>query len=275
MGVIAHWFVPWRLPLLPGLLLLSLAVVGCTVAFSRALRKVGRESGPPDSATSDRTDGLSLSAPARLGLVAILMTASYAALLILTVSFLDASTPLDERLLAPLLLLLTLCVAVMPMVARHGRRSRSRSIRVATGCLLVLVLLHAGRFVRYAVARGSDGEGFTAAEWRNSPALRTLGALEPSRPVYSNLEYAVRLLAKRPARSLPRRYDPTSLRPNERYGAEVEAMIADLLRGDGVIVYFREQGRPYLVPQSWLDGSSRLSRVAEEGKAIFYRAAGP
>ena len=275
VGVITHWFIPWRLPLLPGLLLLGLAVLGWTVVFSRALRTVGRSLGPPEAATSDRTDRRSSSAPARLGLVALLMTASYAALLILTVSFLDASTPLDERLLAPLLPLLTLCVAVTPLVARQGRHSRSRSLRIATGCLLALVLLHAVRFVRYAVARGSDGEGFTAAEWRNSVALRTLGALEPSRPVYSNLEYAVRLLAKRPARSLPRRYDPTSLRSNDRYEAEVEAMIADLLQGDGVIVYFREQGRPYLVPQSWLDGSSRLIRVAEEGKAVFYRAAGP
>jgi 4-amino-4-deoxy-L-arabinose transferase-like glycosyltransferase len=155
------------------------------------------------------------------------LVASYAALVIVSRLVADPAIPLDERILAPFLLLVTTGAAVA--IACWWRTTDSPVARAAVGVVLVAwygssasVALDEGRF---ALDYGSD---FAGEEWRHSPVLdwaRTSGA---SHPLYTNWPAAVYFHLHRPSYSLPAAGETEAL----------ASFVAVLRRGDGRVLLF-------------------------------------
>lgn len=132
-----------------------------------------------------------------------LLVACYAAMILLSRLIADPAIPLDERILAPFLLLVTAAAATA--IACWWRAARSLLPRAALGAALLgwcvasaSVALDNGRF---ALGYGSD---FAGEQWRHSPLLdwaRTSGA---SHPLYTNWPAAVYFHLHRPSHSLPK-----------------------------------------------------------------------
>ncbi|MEP6992400.1 MAG: hypothetical protein ABJA80_15820 [bacterium] len=139
-----------------------------------------------------------------------LLLGCYVAIVAVSRVLADPRIPLDERILAPALLLLMTLAATG--LALWWRSPRSTGVRIVVAAGLLAWWVDAASATReevqYALEWGSD---FAGSQWRESELLewaRTTGA---SAPLYSNWPPAVYFYLHRPAREVPRSGDPRTL----------------------------------------------------------------
>jgi hypothetical protein len=195
----------------------------------------------------------------------------YVAFLVVSISFFDASTPLDSRVLSPLFavgLILILSLTERSLVFSRGRPS----IRLVLVTLLVLLLgSYLFRSADWAVRNHHEGRAYTSLQWRQSELIEQVKALPPATLVYSNGADAIYALTGRPAATIPRRVDPTSVRPNERYMYELAEMKSRLEDQGAVLVHFETiTGRWYLPSESELREQLSFSVLATGKDGTIY-----
>ena len=145
----------------------------------------------------------------------------YCALLAITVVLFGATTPLDERLLVPLVPPFVLTVAwlvrAMPIVA------------VTLICVFGVTVLQQARTVTLF------GTDYSGKIW--SPARIDKASL-PALPLYSNWPGAVAYFTGRSPQRLPRRTDPFTLDTNGDYDREVSRLAIAVRTGRAALVVF-------------------------------------
>lgn len=236
---VASWFdlpVAWGLPAFGVVLLLAAGVCG-----SALLR-------------SARVDPLSTS----LGAFVIL----YTAFLGLSISVANHYTPLDERILFPMLpivwLLLLYCAG----------RLRPAPIRLLALALLALVLARGALygFEDWRHTR-AHGLGLTAKHIREMPVLDWLRTIPPEIPLVSNGPDLISIHLQRPSQMLASTYNPTSLAKN----ADFESALEDLTRGPTLIVHFQATAyRTYLPGPEVLEAMSDMQLVYRGPDAVAW-----
>jgi 4-amino-4-deoxy-L-arabinose transferase-like glycosyltransferase len=193
----------------------------------------------------------------------------YGAFLLLSLTFFDANTPLDHRILVPFFVA-GVMLTLFALTTWWDRAPVNRRwVRVALVAMLGLFLLFSWRSTLAQVRiMAATGAGWSSARWRTSPTLSAVQALPPSLIIYSNAPEAVYLWTGRPARSLPRLVQPMTRQVNPAYEEELDAMAEDLTRGEGVLVYFTA------VPRLWdlqdLRQKMRLWPVLQHSDGIIY-----
>lgn len=243
----------WLLPTIPyrNWIFLAVAVIAAAVLALRA--------GPVRA-------GLAAWVAEPLARVLVLHIAFYAALLAVSISLFDATTPLDLRILSPVLV--SGVVLLGCAVAR--RETRGRLAGGWTVLAAYLVVMWGVRTAVFARRWGAESLYYASREWRASPLLARLRALPPGTPIYTNLPEAVYLLAGRESNVVPMRYSHLSRRANPRYRMDVAALAA---RGTGYVAIFSGIDRPYLAPEAELVRSMPLELVARERDGRLYRFA--
>ena len=173
----------------------------------------------------------------------------YVAFVVLTISFLDARTPLDNRMLLPALL--SLLVTLISLSWAASRESENVAIWKATLFFLLLCTsVDANRAVAEAIDIRDNGRSFNSITWRNSPTLSALAHRYPSRMVYSNGEDAIWFRTARTSLSIPREVNPDTMMPNGDYSAEMVAMCAAVRSGDAVLVYLDDIDWRWYLPRT-------------------------
>jgi 4-amino-4-deoxy-L-arabinose transferase-like glycosyltransferase len=145
----------------------------------------------------------------RAVLAVALLAGCYVALVLASRVIADPGIPLDDRMMAPLLVLLEIAIVLAVVPAWRGW---PRAGRVALVIALVAWCAAALRVsvgsARYAVGTGND---FAEDCWRDSPVaawVRTQGA---GRPVYSNVPEALYFHAHRFAHEPPDEFNASTL----------------------------------------------------------------
>lgn len=193
----------------------------------------------------------------------------YVAFLITSISFVDAYTPLDRRILAPLNVTWLLAVLLLAK-AWTERLGSLGSFRWAPLGLLLFALalnLAASGFVVYRSA--TRGTGFSTRTWSESPIWPYLDALPAGAVLYSNAPEAIYLHTGRTAPYVPRKYEMTSLRPNTEYEEEMQSMARRVEEG-AVVVYFPEVRRHYLPSAQELESLTGLRAAPVGDKALVF-----
>jgi len=170
--------------------------------------------------------------------VLLVFIATYAAFLAVSISLFDANTPLDDRILLPVLVtgvivLLAACDRAWPYID---------SRRLVPATLALFALFVAGHLWRSAelVTRGhAAGLGFTSVSWQTSPTWSDVRALPAGTALYSNAPEIVYLHTRRYPRALPRQRFLMTQQPNAQFPAELAAVGRDLQEQCGVIVFLR------------------------------------
>lgn len=200
----------------------------------------------------------------------LLFVVIYPIFLLLSITFVDAHTPLDNRILSPWAaagLVLILSAAQ----ARLATGPVSRTTAVAGSMLLASVLL------AHSVMTGlqwwqsrAGGFEYSSAYWRLNPGIRFMELLGPEAPVFTNGPDVLRLyFPHRPVESLPVRSNPTSQRENPLYVEQVTRMLRKLAERGGVIIYFDAIRRPYLVGEDELTAAAPMRVTALEGVRFY------
>lgn len=198
-------------------------------------------------------------APARLAGVLTLHAALYLVLVFASLTWFDASTPLDARILSPLLVSLVL-LAVLAAWEWLSHRPRARWL-AGGAWLVVLVVVAFSCFgtvdwARHAFQRGL---GFNSRSWVESPTVAWVRTLDAAAVLTSNEAFPLTYLTGRPVYWAPEAIDPVKGGPRAEFEADLMAMRSHLDEGDSYLVIFHPGSlRPEMPPLATLIDGLRL-----------------
>jgi 4-amino-4-deoxy-L-arabinose transferase-like glycosyltransferase len=260
---IAYWAVPaGATGIIHDILALAVPLGGATLLGAYLLRSYRFHRTPPGG-RNERASAIPFA----------LFTLIYAAFLLVSISFFDAQTGLDARILSPVFI--TCLVLAAAGLARGLPRARV-GIRWL-GMALVLGLVGAYLSSGYTTVQGlyaGEGKGYSGPYWTQSKLLQQLRGYPASIPVYSNGSDVIYLLTGRPAIGLPREVSPNSLRVNPAFEDEMREMRKALEEQGGILVYFYElaERRRYLPTEYELNEMLPLERITRWSKeGVLYR----
>jgi hypothetical protein len=154
----------------------------------------------------------------------------YPAFLMVSISFFDFLTPLDTRILSPMLV----CGIVIFSVAIQKWFATSQLWKgIGRIAILLGLTIHLIRFILemiYIVVVGSGTVNLA------SDTIQTINQL-PQVELYSNEPAALFLETERHAYSLPVQLFRSSQQTNPNYDGEVQQVVEKLASGDAIIVY--------------------------------------
>jgi 4-amino-4-deoxy-L-arabinose transferase-like glycosyltransferase len=161
----------------------------------------------------------------------------YLGAVLFSMSFFDASTKFQIRILAPLYVSwMILFVAVVEKFlntkARLWRTLAIISIAIA------ISLSAYGFQSTVSELRNSAGLGYGSWKWRDSLVMQSLRNLPEDRIIYTNTPPAVYLVTGRACRTIPTPLDPVDNLPRGEYDQDVAQMRADILSGRAVLALF-------------------------------------
>lgn len=200
----------------------------------------------------------------------VLLLPLYAGFLVVSISLLDASTPLDDRILAPIyvatIFLALYAAGELLQVVAHPRRWQA-------GMAALLLLLVAGSVIRSAgwVNEGyTQGIGFTSLAWQRSPVIQQVRALPEDAVLYSNVPEAIYLHAKRRALPFPKPTNATTRQANPAYDAEIERMQELIDQGAALIVYSHHLSQRTSPSEAELSQQLALRLLAQTTDGALY-----
>lgn len=208
-------------------LVLSLVMAVCMIAWYGRLRRETGQAG--------------LSTLARLPLlirIILIFIPLYMLFLLTSMTFLDANTPLDTRILSPVYV--TGVILVVYFLA-EGLESLGKATLLRYAVIAISLAFLAGlavvsiAFIRNAYA---DGIGFTSRWWRQSPTLALLAGYPAQQIIYTNSPEVFDLFTDRVARSMPKKYESANQRPNESYETELMTLKEQVQKEGAIIVFF-------------------------------------
>jgi hypothetical protein len=166
----------------------------------------------------------------------------YGIFLLFSISFFDANTPLDGRILSPIYFAgVIFLVALFSLVVEINLNRQWIS-----GLLLCFFLLVGGyghASWQWAQIAYREGIGFSSSIWQRSPVLAELRSLSVETNVFTNAPEGVYYNGKRRALRLPVSYEAVRQQANPNYEVEIENMMQQLASGQGVVVFFTHVGR--------------------------------
>lgn len=280
MLTVSHWlspFIPWSLPRL------ILFALGCLflATLGVALWRVGWRDLFRSESVDDPARFLSreqASAPrSSVVVLALLFVFSYSGLLITSISVADNSTPLDLRILSPLMpTAIVLVVGFAALLARRrsafpgwSQLAAAISGTALGGIYLVSQALALVVWARTARAEGSDLNAIARAAPR---MLARVSALPPEAVVYSNMPGLIYYFSKRVAIGLPWRYSPTSLLPNPRYAIELAGLSCHAAP-TYVVVFKRGSDRTYVATLEDVESRQQFVTLDSMPAGYFGRVA--
>ena len=167
----------------------------------------------------------------------VMYMAIYLLMLGVSLTFFDASTRLNDRILSPIYILGILLVFIVLWNSSYLQEKSWLRIGIVLGCIgfIVLNLLQG-----WGVANRMrlEGRGFSSKQWRSSATIEKVSDLPADTLIFSNEAFAIYYLAGRTANWLPENYDPVKGQKANDYDQQIDAMQAEILSRNGALVIF-------------------------------------
>ncbi len=203
-------------------------------------------------------------------IVCMLFLISYLAFLLVSISFLDAHTSINQRIMVPALVLIT--------VAGIAVSARWRPVLpIALVLLSLSTVLHVREAVLQVVHMHQYGQGYTERAWVESEVITYLKKVADDRLLYTNGPDVLRFLLHRRTTGIPGKVVPTTREANPHYTEQTREMIRQCKNGTALIAYLdRITWRWYLPTREELvdEGHPPVLRTFRDG-VIFGVPRGP
>ena len=187
---------------------------------------------------------------ATLSLIGLFSLVSYLLFLTASLTFFDASTRVDDRILSPVLPLgvLVILTSLGSLLPDDWRSLLAAPLVVAA---LWVTLPNAwARSGMLLTSMREEGLGFASRTWQQSATVEWIRGLPREAILYTNEPTALQYLASRAARGIPQRYDPVTLIPHTDYLEQLEGMRSELRQPGSALVIFS--------PGSWPDEAAPM-----------------
>ena len=205
--------------------------------------------------------------------ILVLIPCCYIPFLAFSISFIDAYTPLDHRILSPLffpfILLLLAAVVRQKLVTDKDFIKPGIAILMLVMLLLAVPKLNAelGRYIR-------QGEGYAHKSWQYSPSLAFVQRLALERRIYTNSPEALLVHLGRDEKGLPALVNPSTSLLNEQFEQQIMDAKAELLRTNGVVILFAQLAwRSYLPSAQLLISEYGFELVMTTADGVILRVA--
>ena len=191
----------------------------------------------------------------------------YLAQLLISLSFFDASTPIDDRILSPIFF--TSSLLILSLLSTIKSR---RGYALFGSGVLVLTLLHPlpsgiGKSQRLVNTYREDGRGFTSRTWQESRLVEWIRSSDPDSLIVTNEAMPVRFLTNLTTYQIPEQWDPVKDQEREDYQEQLE-VILDVLKSQRSYLVLFDPGSPSNLDDAiWLDD---LSLVFETNEGVIY-----
>ena len=162
----------------------------------------------------------------------------YLGAVLFSMSFFDASTKFQPRILAPIYVSLMLLSAIAGAWLFQQGSGKPWPQKLTFSLALVALA-----FSAYSSQQGLSnftqaGQGYASWKWHDSLLMTTLRNLPSETIIYTNTPPAVYLVTGRASRILPSAIDPVDNLPRGQYQQDLTLMHNDLLSGRAVLALF-------------------------------------
>lgn len=199
--------------------------------------------------------------------------AIYTTFLFFSISFIDAYTPLDDRILSPIYI--PLVIILMFVFSRV--LSAFHSIRIIKWFVILplsfVIALQIRNLVFWTQSNYQYGvSGYTDIRWTNSSIMEDVSALPVESTIFTNGYDVLYLWTDRFSHGFPPKYSATTLAENKQYSAELFAMAESMRASDGFIIYFDNiTQRSYYPTKQELVEALNLRIYAEADDGTIYQ----
>lgn len=162
----------------------------------------------------------------------------YLFFLIVSISFIDANTPLNERILSPVFIWGLVLILYAYSRVIESQKTQKAIKMALTALASVVVLTYAFNAVTFIQKQYLSGLGFNSVYWRESEILRIVQELPDNMPIYTNVPEVFYLYTKHPALRLPKPNLLVTQRVNTDYQADLFLIGEQLRLRTGMVVYF-------------------------------------
>jgi hypothetical protein len=194
---------------------------------------------------------------------------AYIAFLMISISFFDAHTPLDFRILAPAFL--TFEIAFIILIWSLFRHTGQELLKWG---LLSIAILSIALNSRSAILRAIDihnhGRGYSSKAWRNSDTVHYLKSSSIDSNIYTNGADVIRFWIEMEATVLPQKIEQTTLIANDEYTEQMQILCDDVKEGDATIIFFTSINRSALPTLDELGSECDLPILVELGDGIIF-----
>jgi len=212
--------------------------------------------------------------PRRQGLVLpwllFIFAVSYWSFLNVSISYFDANTPLDGRILCPLhFALIGFAVLVL-----HAGCVSYRWMQWTVGVLLLVaggwaVWAQAPKLQKTIASYHVTGRGYASEKWQKCQFLQRIRDW-PDVPIYMNEVVGTTYHTGRLVRGLPVHRDAVTAQPNAKLAEQLQRMKDDLTKNDGVFIVLKVGGWRGL-PRAELFKALNLTSVEKTPEAEVFK----
>ncbi len=190
--------------------------------------------------------------PEILSFINALYIFGYLASILSSMTFFDASTKFQLRILAPVY------VSLLVMLTYLGWHLWQKQKTISLLFFLMLVSLSIYNFTSTLAQLRKGGQGYASFQWFDSEAMDFLRQLPESTRIYSNQVGPVYLYTGRSGYVLPDLVDPVTGLPRGRYEESVDLLQADVLSGEAALALFKYGSQDEDVQSVYLDLANGL-----------------
>ncbi len=214
--------------------------------------------------------GASVQPPYIVKLLALFLLV-YGAFLVVSISFFDANTPLDDRILSPVYIA-ALILGLYLLDQLLYLSGSLIAVRAALlGCLVVFSAATLVNSLLSIKAGYPQNLGFSSPIWRQSETLALVKHLPAQVVIFSNSPEAIYLHTNRPVYPLPKKFLSANQQLNASYAADLSTMQGQIENQRGVLVYFNTlPERSTLPTAAELEAQLSLCVVAQAADGVIY-----
>lgn len=233
---VSNWILPVQTPLAIsyGLILIAIAtLIILLILFFRS--------------NSSKQDVVPAGSDKRFVSILLIFLGTYLVFLVFSLTFFDASTKLNDRILSPvyLALLLLLLIVSWNLIARKN----SIFLVAAYAGLCILFMLSNLYDTRSLISEMRlEGRKFTGVSWQSSEIVAALKQLPPTTIIYTNESLPVSFLLSHPANPIPELVDPVKMQGTQAYDRKLADMEQTIQNSGAVLAIFKDSYTPSVYP---------------------------
>lgn len=177
----------------------------------------------------------------------VLYSAFYLGFLVFSITFYDASTPIDNRILSPIYACLLILIVLIVGISPKGKGTLPWNIMLFL-FLAALGWVQIRSSTEILKSLKEEGIGFSSQSWKESETILWVDSLESEATLYTNERLALTFLTGRHAYSVPEKVDPVKETLRSDFGNMLELMQVRLKEPKSYLILFNPDNLPWGLP---------------------------
>jgi hypothetical protein len=204
----------------------------------------------------------------------VLFIVFYGLFLVISISFLDANTPLDYRILSPVFItgmIITFYIVgeLITWVDNYTEKGYLAHV-IVLAISGIFIFSYLSSSIKIADHSYRFGIGYNDLAWKNSKTLAEVERFSDDITIFTNSPEAIYIGTGRVARSLPRKFESMTQTDNSEFLVELATLNQELKDHGGILVYFNRVQRPTLPTKSELIVLMDLQLISSHDDGDIY-----